>query len=63
MELLPVDLTVGGLIKELQKYDPAYRVQVVKSWSFNRSHKYVRNRIIEVHQKENMVTLEITGKG
>jgi hypothetical protein len=59
--LLPVDLTVEGLIEELKKYDPKCRVLVVKSWSFNKSHKYSQNRIIETHQVQDLVILELAG--
>jgi hypothetical protein len=61
MKTLPVDLTVGDLVKELQKYDPSCRVLVVKSWTFNRSHKYSQNRVIETHQVQNIVLLEVAG--
>ena len=56
-----MDLTVGELIEELKRYDPACCVHTVKSWTFNKGHKFIANRIVKVHQVEDRVVLELAG--
>lgn len=62
MQTLPPNMTVAELIEELKRHDPTCRVRVVKSWTFNKSHKISRNWIVETHQADDEVILEIVGR-